>query len=125
MLLDSHVLLWLLDDDPRLGPAARQQISSAATVHFSAASVWELTIKHSLGRLTLGEGFLTALHAAGLRELPVNARHAFAVRDSQLPHKDPFDRLLVTQARTDNLTLVTADHKLLEAAACDVIAATA
>lgn len=115
VLLDSHVLLWLLDDSPRLGTDARRRIAAASTVYVSAASTWELAIKAALGKLSLPEGFEEAVAAAGLRELPVRHRHTLASALTELPHRDPFDTILVTQARLERLPLLTADTKILDA----------
>ena len=115
LLLDSHVFLWWLRDDARLGRRARAAIAAPReTVLVSAASIWEIAIKLSLGKLrwrserrvTLEESIL----ACGFGELPVTARHAAAVRTLAPLHGDPFDRLLVAQALTDDLRVVTADQ---------------
>lgn len=116
LLLDSHVFLWWLQDSRRLGRLARQAIQAqAATVFVSAASVWEIAIKQSVGRLRVaGHGadpIESTIAACGFRELPVTARHAAGVRDLPHHHGDPFDRLLVAQARAEGLQLVTADEQ--------------
>ena len=115
LLLDSQVLLWLLDDNPRLGPRARQAITSAQGVHVSAASVWELTIKTVLGKLSVPADLSKRLTAQGLALLSVTAEHAEALRDfPELSRHDPFDRLLVAQASRTGLQLLTADRVLLD-----------
>ena len=94
LLLDSQALLWLLDDNPRLGPRARQAIISAQGVHVSAATVWELTIKTMLGKLSVPADFSKRLMTQGLVLLSVTAEHAEAIRDfPELVRHDPFDRL--------------------------------
>ena len=114
LLLDSQALLWLLDDSPRLGPRARQVISSAQGVHVSAATVWELTIKTMLGKLTVPAGLPARLTAQGLELLDITPEHAEAIRDfPELTRQDPFDRLLVAQAAHAGLQLLTADQVLL------------
>ena len=113
LLLDSHVLLWLLEDSDRLGAEARAAIDSSSRVFFSAASIWELEIKRSLGRLQYPDGLVQALESAGLTELPISARHASSVEEVDLPHRDPFDRLLVAQARAESARFLTADGVLL------------
>jgi PIN domain nuclease of toxin-antitoxin system len=114
LLLDSQALLWLLDDSPRLGPRSRQAITSAQGVHVSAATVWELTIKTILGKLSVPAGLPARLTAQGLELLSVTAEHAEAIRDfPELTRHDPFDRLLVAQARHSGLQLLTADQVLL------------
>jgi len=114
LLLDSQALLWLLDDNPRLGPQARQAITSAQGVHVSAATVWELTIKTMLGKLSVPAGLPARLTAQGLELLAITAEHAEAIRDfPELTRHDPFDRLLVAQASRSGLQLLTADQILL------------
>jgi PIN domain nuclease of toxin-antitoxin system len=114
LLLDSQTLLWLLDDNPRLGPETRRAISSAQGVHVSAASVWELTIKTMLGKLSVPADLSTVLTGEGLLLLNITAEHAEAIRDyPELTRHDPFDRLLVAQADRAGLQLLTADRVLL------------
>ncbi|MGQ0572708.1 MAG: type II toxin-antitoxin system VapC family toxin [Pseudonocardia sp.] len=114
ILLDSQAALWWLDDSPRLGPGARRQIESAAVVHVSAATVWELTIKAMLGRIEVPAGLPTRFVDEGLSLLDVTAEHAETLREfPELLRHDPFDRLIVAQAATDGLRLVTADRVLL------------
>jgi PIN domain nuclease of toxin-antitoxin system len=114
LLLDSQALLWLLDDNPRLGPVARQEIRSAQGVHVSAATVWELTIKTMLGKLSVPAGLPARLAAQGLELLSITSEHAEAIREfPELTQHDPFDRLLVAQASRAGLGLLTADQVLL------------
>jgi PIN domain nuclease of toxin-antitoxin system len=98
LLLDSQALLWLLDDNPRLGPQARAAITSAQGVHVSAATVWELTIKSVLGKLTVSADIRKRLAGQGLDLLSVTAEHAAAIRDFPEATRHPFDRLIVAQA---------------------------
>jgi len=115
LLLDSQALLWLLDDNPRLGTMSRQAITSAQSVHVSAATVWELTIKSMLGKLSVPADLSARLTAQGLELLSVTAEHAEAIRGfPELTRHDPFDRLLVAQACCAGLRLLTADHVLLK-----------
>jgi PIN domain nuclease of toxin-antitoxin system len=115
LLLDSQALLWLLDDNPRLGPRARAAITSAQGVHVSAATVWELTIKTMLGKLTVPADLSKRLPEQGLELLRVTAEHAEAVREfPELIRHDPFDRLIVAQASCAGLRLLTADRVLLD-----------
>jgi PIN domain nuclease of toxin-antitoxin system len=114
LLLDSQALLWLLDDSPRLGPKARQAVTTAQGVHVSAATVWELTIKSMLGKLYVPADLSSSLSAQGLDLLSITAEHAEAVRHfPELTRHDPFDRLLVAQASCAGLRLLTADQVLL------------
>jgi PIN domain nuclease of toxin-antitoxin system len=114
LLLDSQALMWLLDDNPRLGPQARQAITSAQGVHVSAATVWELTIKAMLGKLTVPTDLSKRLTGQGLELLSITAEHAEAIRDfPELTRHNPFDRLIVAQVSRAGLQLLTADHILL------------
>ncbi len=104
----------MLDDNPRLGSRAREAITSAAAVHVSAATVWELTIKAMLGKLSLPDQFAQHLTEQGLVVLNVSAAHAEGIRDfPELVRHDPFDRLIVSQASLSGLRLLTADRVLL------------
>jgi PIN domain nuclease of toxin-antitoxin system len=114
LLLDTHALLWWLTDSRKLGRRARAAIAgSANTVWVSAASAWEIAIKTALGRLEFKEPPEVCLPRELARndfhELPVALDHALAVGTLPLHHTDPFDRLLIAQARAQALTLVTAD----------------
>ncbi|BBX74448.1 type II toxin-antitoxin system VapC family toxin [Mycobacterium shinjukuense] len=115
LLLDTHVVLWLLDDSPRLGIEARDRIMAGAAVYVSAASTWELAIKAAIGKITLPDDLNGAIERSGLRDLPVTRRNTLAPELMALPHKDPFDAILVAQAKAERLTLLTADTKLLKA----------
>jgi PIN domain nuclease of toxin-antitoxin system len=114
ILLDSQTALWIIRDSPRLGSRARQRIESAAAVHVSVATVWELTIKSMLGKLKLPDDFAAQVEASGLELLEISADHAEGLRDfPELVRHDPFDRLIVSQAYQHRLTLLTADAVLL------------
>lgn len=113
LLLDTHVVLWLLDDNPRLGQRARQRITAGEVVFVSAASTWEVSIKAAVGKLTLPTDLDDAIDRSGLRDLPVTRRHTLACDITALPHRDPFDAILVAQATVERLTILTADEKLL------------
>lgn len=117
LLLDTHVWLWWLDDDPQLGPQTRFAIGRAdAAVWVSAASAWEIAVKVALGRLDLGEPPEVCLpreaKRSGFRPLSVSLEHAARVGRLPPHHRDPFDRLLVAQAQLDGLTIVTTDPKI-------------
>jgi PIN domain nuclease of toxin-antitoxin system len=125
LLLDSQAALWVLDDSPRLGPQARATIKSASRVHVSAATIWELTIKAMLGKLTVPTPLAGRVAQQGLSLLSVTAEHAEGIRDfPELARHDPFDRLLVAQASQAGLRLVTADDVLLHLGRDFVIDAT-
>ncbi len=112
LLLDTHVLLWSLSQPKKLGSKTRA-LMSRREIYVSAASFWELAIKQSLGRLKADlEEMLDAVPQAGFELLPVAAAHAIGVAQLPAVHQDPFDRLLVAQARHEGLTLLTADETL-------------
>ena len=113
VLLDTQALLWLLADSPRFGPRARALINSTDRVYYSAASIWEIEIKRALGKLRIDADLAESLQAAGVRELPVTAGHALATSAVELPHRDPFDRMLLAQAEVEGMTFLTADGVLL------------
>jgi len=113
LLLDTHVYLWAVTDDSRLGKAARKLILDAEDVFVSSASIWEASIKAGLGKLDADVDMLVAeIEASGFTELPVRAAHAALVRTLPDIHRDPFDRLLVAQALSEPLRLLTADGQL-------------
>lgn len=110
LLLDTHVLLWALADDPALGGDARQAISDGRNrVLVSAVSAWEVVIKKALGRLRAPDDLPEQLERARFVPLEITVAHAIAVGDLPDHHADPFDRMLVAQARAERLTLVTRD----------------
>lgn len=112
-LADTHALLWWLADDPRLSDRARRLISAGEKpVHFSAASIWEAEIKAAMGKLTLPGDLLDALEAHRFVELPVSARHGREAARLPLRHRDPFDRMIVAQARLEGLDVITRDPKI-------------
>lgn len=114
LLLDTHVLLWLMEQNPRLRRSARSLIADASEVYVSSASLWEIAIKWRLGKIEEDpQTVLDQLGAAGLRELQVTNRHAVATGRLPLLHNDPFDRLLVAQAITEPMRLLTSDEQLL------------
>ncbi|HSP29753.1 MAG TPA: type II toxin-antitoxin system VapC family toxin [Ilumatobacteraceae bacterium] len=112
LLVDSHVALWWLEGNDKLGVEARRLLESADEVFFSAATVWELGIKQALGKLDFPDGLADALVAGGFKELPSSAAHGAAAARLPPLHNDPFDRLLIAQARTEALVLMTADRAM-------------
>jgi PIN domain nuclease of toxin-antitoxin system len=110
LLLDTHIFLWVLAASPRLKPAARARIETADEVFVSAASIWEIAIKVRLGKFTADvDAVLAAVAGSGFSELPVRAVHAARVASLPAHHDDPFDRVLVAQALSEPLQLLTAD----------------
>jgi PIN domain nuclease of toxin-antitoxin system len=113
LLLDTHVFLWAITGDARLKPASRRMIEATEDVFVSAASIWEIAIKAALGKIAADVPALAeAIAESGFAELPVRAHHAARVARLPMHHADPFDRLLVAQAVTEPLRLVTADAAL-------------
>ena len=113
LLLDTHAALWWLADDERLGAdAARQLADNSNRVLLSAAVVWEVAIKRSLGKLNAPPDLAPKLLGAGVQPLAVTLDHAAAVERLPWHHRDPFDRLLVAQAHTENASLVSQDARL-------------
>ena len=113
LLLDTHVALWAITDSPKLSQKARDLIASPkTTVWVSAANVWEIAIKHSLGRGDMPVSSQDAMgyfQESGYRFLAVEAEHAIAVEELPAHHQDPFDRILVAQALVEPMRLMTHD----------------
>ena len=117
LLLDTHTLLWWVNDADELSAKARKVIANSDNNCFlSVASCWEMAIKCSIGKLTLaqpvGQFIPDQLFRNGIRLLPIDFRHVAKVATLPFHHRDPFDRLLVAQAATEQMTLVTADATL-------------
>lgn len=113
VLLDTHVLLWWLADDPELGTNARAVISDGNNeIYVSAASSWEISIKKRNGKLTGPDNIDSIVEQERFIKLPISLVHGELA--GQLPdhHKDPFDRMLIAQAQTEKLTILTADEKI-------------
>ena len=114
LLLDTHALVWMASDPSRLSePAASAIRDPANDVHVSAISGWEVAIKRARGRLRFPDIDRPMMQALRLIELPVSLRHTTEVGRLPDHHRDPFDRMLVAQARSEGLTLVSRDRGLL------------
>jgi len=115
-LIDTHVLIWALEGSSRLGNKARALLKDPEHEHWvSAASVWEIAIKASVRKLTLSRPLRDlekGIVAAGFRVLDISIRHAAAVPEIEVPHNDPFDRLLLAQCEVETLRLLSADSAL-------------
>jgi PIN domain nuclease of toxin-antitoxin system len=110
ILLDTHLLLWWLGNSSDLSAQARAHISDPEnTIFVSAVSLWEIWLKASLGKLRLPADFEEKMAAETFESLPLTATHARQVALLPWHHRDPFDRMLVAQARAENLILLTAD----------------
>jgi PIN domain nuclease of toxin-antitoxin system len=117
ILADTHLLIWLATDSPKLTVKAKSLLlDSANDAFFSAASIWELAIKFALRRSSdfdmPPEELRNGLLLYGFHELPVTSEHGLAVGRLPSPHGDPFDRLLAAQALLEGITLLTADREL-------------
>lgn len=113
LLLDTHVWLWLVTAPARLPPGFAAALSDAGnSLHVSVVSLWEASIKHRLGKLTLAIGFDELLREglAGIGTLSVRAHHVARLHELPDHHRDPFDRMIVAQALAENLTLLTVDE---------------
>lgn len=111
LLLDTHVLLWAVANDPRLTETQARAISEEE-IHLSAASVWEIGIKRAIGKLDVPDEIFDIAVDAGCRPLPISWAHAQAAAALPLHHADPFDRMLVAQARHEGLRLASSDPRL-------------
>lgn len=112
LLLDTHILLWWLADDPALPvPAGEAVADPDADVVVSAATAWEIAIKKASGRLEAPDDLVDALEANEFDTLPLTVDHALAAGALPPHHADPFDRMLIAQARAEGLTLVSVDQR--------------
>ena len=110
LLLDTHSLIWLLSDSHKLKPAARSAIQDRFNlVYVSAASTWEVEIKRAMGKLDIPKNFRQTMEKMQLMELSISIEHSESLADLPMHHKDPFDRMLIAQAKQEGLTLVTRD----------------
>jgi PIN domain nuclease of toxin-antitoxin system len=118
VLLDTHIWLWMLGAPERLGPLRPIMEDGATELLFSAASTWEIVIKHALGRLPLPEAPRTyvpsRIQSSGVSPVGVEHKHALAVSELPLHHHDPFDRLLIAQARDFGVPLATVDERFAD-----------
>ncbi|HEX2768901.1 MAG TPA: type II toxin-antitoxin system VapC family toxin [Geobacteraceae bacterium] len=113
ILLDTHIYLWWLDDSPQLSQAARTIIREAETVYISSATLWEAVFKIRLGKLEADPAELViGIRESGFEPLPITPEHALALPGLANHHKDPFDRMLIAQAISEPLRLITMDGVL-------------
>jgi PIN domain nuclease of toxin-antitoxin system len=111
LLLDTNIVLWWLADDPALPDEIKDRLDHEPDVRVSAATIWEIAIKQALGKIAAPEDLPERVRDSGFRELPIGFGHAIAAGRLPQIHRDPFDRMLVAQARCEGLTLVTRDHR--------------
>jgi PIN domain nuclease of toxin-antitoxin system len=109
LLLDTHVVLWWLTDDPTLSDEIKARLDHEPDVYISSATIWEVTVKQAIGKLKEPADLPERIRDSGFRELPITFDHAIVAGRLPLIHRDPFDRMLVAQARCRDLTLVTRD----------------
>jgi PIN domain nuclease of toxin-antitoxin system len=112
LLLDTHAFIWYSEDDPKLPESIKTEIETADRVYISIASLWEIAIKLSIGKLSLQsnyESIESSLEPAGITLLPISFADTVRVMNLPLHHRDPFDRILIAQAINNSLTLVSCD----------------
>jgi PIN domain nuclease of toxin-antitoxin system len=109
LLLDTHVVLWWLTDDPTLSDDIKTRLDHDPDVYVSAATVWEVTIKQAAGKLTEPADLPERIRGSGFADLAISSEHAIAAGRLPLIHRDPFDRMLVAQAQYEDFTFVTRD----------------
>jgi PIN domain nuclease of toxin-antitoxin system len=113
LLLDTHVLIWWLQDASEIGVKTRKLISNRRNqVFVSAVSLWEIQIKRGLGKLTAPDGLLGIVEDEGLIILAISGQHAEQIGNLPDLHRDPFDRMLVAQAHVEGLTIITSDTQI-------------
>ena len=108
-LIDTHVLLWAVSDDPRLSKRQREILHQGDDLVVSAVSIWEIAIKRALGKLILNGDIVDAVKSRNIPFLAINERYAARTEHLGDHHRDPFDRLLIAQAQVENLTILTSD----------------
>ena len=111
-LLDSHIAYWAMGEPDRLTTEIRERLESGVTAWISAASIWELRLKATKGKLRMSPRFEAMLKEQSFRELPVTWEHARRANELPPIHRDPFDRLLVAQAIAEDFILVSRDRIL-------------
>lgn len=111
LLLDTHILLWWLADEDLSAPAREAIADPANLVAVSTASAWEISIKKALGKLTAPDDLEQQVREGGFVPLPISLAHGVAAGRLPRHHEDPFDRMLIAQARAERLTIVTRDKR--------------
>jgi PIN domain nuclease of toxin-antitoxin system len=117
VLIDTQTLIWFCEDNPRLPVSVKLLMESSDNLFVSIASFWEITIKTSLGKLTVCENIADAIDNAlskGFRILPIEREHLIALSTLDLIHRDPFDRIIIAQAIAENMPLVSSDDIFLQ-----------
>jgi PIN domain nuclease of toxin-antitoxin system len=111
LLLDTHVVLWWLTDDPALSADIKTRLDHEPDVYISAATIWEVAMKQAIGKLAEPADLPERIRDSGFGSLAISFEHAITAGRLPLIHRDPFDRMLVAQAKCEDLTLVTRDQR--------------
>jgi len=110
LLLDTHILIWALENNPQLSEAAKKEIINGSNIVFvSTASIWEISIKKAMGKLDVPDNLYEEIEQHRFTLLDINYNHAELAGKLPKIHKDPFDRMLIAQTKIEKLTLVTKD----------------
>ena len=116
LLLDTHAFLWIIDEGPLSQRARRAFLDKENEVYLSAASYWEISIKVSIGRLTLTDDWVEIfdreIAANGIKWLPIKKEHCWGIVNLPMIHRDPFDRMLIAQAMVEDMLLLSRDTRL-------------
>jgi len=113
IIVDTHAFIWFISGDKKLSKTARKAIEKANTIYLSVASIWEMAIKISLGKLELGQPFdkiNEEIVNNGFELLDINFQHALALSELPFHHKDPFDRMILAQAMTEKIPIISIDQ---------------
>ena len=113
ILIDTQSFIWFFEDNPRLPASVRLYMERSNGLVVSIASFWEITIKTSLGKLTVPEGITDLMDKAlvkGFQILPIEREHLIVLSTLELIHRDPFDRIIIAQAISENISLVSSDN---------------
>ena len=112
-LLDTHVFIWAMEESKRLSQDIKDKIINPRNkIFISVATVWEIVIKKAIKQIRLNFDIETSIRNAGFEVVPIKLPHALGVEKLPLHHRDPFDRVLISQAKAENLILITADRKI-------------
>jgi PIN domain nuclease of toxin-antitoxin system len=112
LLLDTHVVLWWLADDSALAAEIKERLDHEPDVYISPATIWEVAIKQSLGKLDKPADLAERIRDSGFRHLNITAEHGIVAGRLPLIHRDPFDRMLIAQAQVEHLTLLTRNAEI-------------
>lgn len=113
LLLDTHIIIWWLNDDEQLKSIHKKLIADPNNLcYISSASIWEISIKSSLGKLKIPSSYFEILKEQGFLELSINWFHCKEIKKLPDIHRDPFDRMLISQAKIEDMTLLTVDDNI-------------